>query len=173
VRRSKRDAHPSHPARFACRGHPRSGAAAAQVTIKLIAINDFHGYIEPSETFALPDPADPQKTVREPVGGAAYLATAIAGLKAENRRNVVVGAGDMVGASPLDSALFHDEPTIQALSTMGLEYTSVGNHEFDEGKAELLRKQRGGCRPAGKSAPTRACSARRSPVRSTAISLPT
>ncbi len=128
------------------------GAAppAAQVTIKLIAINDFHGYIEPSETFALPDPADPPKTVREPVGGAAYLATAIAGLKAENRRNVVVGAGDMVGASPLDSALFHDEPTIQALSTMGLEYTSVGNHEFDEGKAELLRKQRGGCRPAGK-----------------------
>jgi len=54
------------------------GAAppAAQVTIKLIAINDFHGYIEPSETFALPDPADPPKTVREPVGGAAYLATA-------------------------------------------------------------------------------------------------
>jgi 5'-nucleotidase len=128
------------------------GAAppAAQVTVKLIAINDFHGYLEPSETFTLPDPADPQKKIRVPVGGAAYLATAIAALKAENPRNVVVGAGDMVGASPLGSAIFHDEPTIQALNAMGLEFTSVGNHEFDEGKAELLRKQRGGCRPGGK-----------------------
>jgi 5'-nucleotidase len=128
------------------------GAAppADQVTIKLIAINDFHGYLEPSEMFPLPDPSDPQKTIRVPVGGAAYLASAIAGLKAENPRNVVIGAGDMVGASPLGSAIFHDEPTIQALDAMGLEFTSVGNHEFDEGKAELLRKQHGGCRPGGK-----------------------
>jgi 5'-nucleotidase len=127
-----------------------AGPPAAQITVKLIAINDFHGYIEPSETFAQPDPADPTKTIREPVGGVAYLATVIAGLKAENPRNAVVGAGDMVGASPLNSALFHDEPAIGALSAAGLEFTSVGNHEFDEGKAELLRKQRGGCRPAGK-----------------------
>jgi 5'-nucleotidase len=128
------------------------GAAppAAQITVKLIAINDFHGYLEPSETFALPDPSDPKKAIRVPVGGAAYLATAIAGLRAENPRNVVVGAGDMVGASPLGSALFHDEPTIQALNAMGLEFTSVGNHEFDNGKAELLRKQHGGCLPGGK-----------------------
>ncbi len=123
--------------------------APAQITVKLIAINDFHGYLEPTESFALPDPADASKTIREPVGGAAYLATVIGQLKAENTRNVVVGAGDMVGASPLGSALFHDEPTIQALNAMGLEYTSVGNHEFDEGEAELLRKQRGGCRPGG------------------------
>jgi 5'-nucleotidase len=122
----------------------------AEITVKLIAINDFHGYIEPSETFKLPDPSDPQKMLSVPVGGAAYLATAIAQLKAENPRNVVVGAGDMVGASPLGSALFHDEPTIQALNAMGLEITSVGNHEFDNGKAELLRKQRGGCFPGGK-----------------------
>jgi 5'-nucleotidase len=122
----------------------------AQLSVKLIAINDFHGYLEPSETFALPDPADPQQTLHVPVGGAAYLATAIAHLRSENPRNVVIGAGDMVGASPLGSALFHDEPTIQALNAMGLEFTSVGNHEFDEGKAELLRKQRGGCRPGGK-----------------------
>jgi len=122
----------------------------AQITVKLIAINDFHGYLEPSETYSLPDPSDAQKTIHVPVGGAAYLATAIAGLKAENPRNVVVGAGDMVGASPLGSGLFHDEPTIQALNAMGLEITAVGNHEFDEGKSELLRKQRGGCRPGGK-----------------------
>jgi 5'-nucleotidase len=128
------------------------GAApgAQQVTVKLIAINDFHGYTEPTETFGLPDPANPGKTLRVPVGGAAYLAAEIAQLRAKNPRSVVVGAGDMVGASPLTSALFHDEPTIQALNMMGLEYTSVGNHEFDEGRAELLRKQYGGCRPGGK-----------------------
>jgi 5'-nucleotidase len=131
------------------------GAAppAAQITVKLIAINDFHGYLEPTETFALPDPvdpSDPKKALHVPVGGAAYLATAIAALKVENPRNVVVGAGDMVGASPLGSALFHDEPTIQALNAMGLEFTSVGNHEFDNGKVELLRKQHGGCLPGGK-----------------------
>jgi 5'-nucleotidase len=123
---------------------------ASQVTVKLIAINDFHGYLEPSESFALPDPTDPAKSLRVPVGGAAYLATAIAQLRSENPRNVMVGAGDMVGASPLGSAMFHDEPTIQALNAIGLEFTSVGNHEFDEGKDELLRKQHGGCRPGGK-----------------------
>ncbi len=127
-----------------------AGPAAPQVNVKLIAINDFHGYIEPSETFTLPDPADPQKSLRVPVGGAAYLASAIAQLRAAGPRSVVVGAGDMVGASPLVSALFHDEGTIQALNAIGLEFTSVGNHEFDEGKAELLRKQHGGCRPGGK-----------------------
>jgi 5'-nucleotidase len=113
---------------------------APTVAVRLIAINDFHGYLEPSRIEPLPDPAD-AKTVRVPLGGAAYLATAIARLKATNPNNVVVGAGDMVGASPLSSALFHDEPTIDALSAMGLEYTSVGNHEFDEGRVELLRKQ--------------------------------
>src|SRR5471030_1973627 len=90
-----------------------AGPPAAQLSVKLIAINDFHGYLEPSETFALPDPADSTKTLKVPVGGAAYLATAIAHLRSANPRNVVIGAGDMVGASPLGSAIFHDEPTIQ------------------------------------------------------------
>jgi len=119
-----------------------------QLTVKLIAINDLHGYLEPTETFA-PFPSDPHHPVHIPIGGAAYLATEIAQLRAENPQNLLVGAGDMVGASPLTSALFHDEPTIQALNAMGLAFTSVGNHEFDEGKAELLRKQHGGCRPGG------------------------
>lgn len=122
----------------------------AQIAVKLIAINDFHGYLEPTETLALPDPADPQTIFHVPVGGAAYLASAIADLKAANPHNVVIGAGGMVGASPRSSAFFHDEPAIQALSAMGLEFSSVGNDEFDEGRAELLRKQHGGCRPGGK-----------------------
>ena len=137
---------------LACVGVPppsRGTDVTSFVTVKLIAINDFHGYIAPTETLRVPDPAHPGATVTEPVGGAAYLATAVRRLEAENPRHVVVGAGDMVGASPLGSALFHDEPTIQALNAIGLEYTSVGNHEFDGGKAELLRKQHGGCLPGG------------------------
>ena len=50
-----------------------------------------------------------------------------------------VSAGDLVGATPLLSALFHDEPTIEAFNMMKLDYNGVGNHEFDEGIDELLR----------------------------------
>jgi 5'-nucleotidase len=59
----------------------------------------------------------------------------------------VVSAGDLIGASPLLSALFHDEPTIEAMNLLGLDFNAVGNHEFDEGAAELLRMQNGGCHP--------------------------
>ncbi|MFI4979030.1 MAG: bifunctional metallophosphatase/5'-nucleotidase [Nevskiales bacterium] len=95
------------------------------------------------------DPTNSAKTIKEPLGGAPYFATLVQQLKAQNPLNIVVGAGDMVGASPLDSALFHDEPTIQALSQIGLEFTSVGNHEFDQGQTELQRKQNGGCYKGG------------------------
>ncbi len=60
---------------------------------------------------------------------------------------MVVSAGDLIGASPLLSALFHDEPTIEAMNMIGLDLNAVGNHEFDEGAAELLRMQVGGCHP--------------------------
>ena len=83
-----------------------------------------------------------------PAGGAEYLATHVRQLEALNRRNtLVVSAGDLIGASPLLSALFHDEPTIEAMNQIGLDLNAVGNHEFDEGARELLRMQRGGCHP--------------------------
>jgi 5'-nucleotidase len=69
------------------------------------------------------------------------------GLRARNANTITVGAGDLIGASPLISALFHDEPTIESMNALGLDVTSVGNHEFDEGSAELLRMQNGGCHP--------------------------
>ena len=59
----------------------------------------------------------------------------------------MVSAGDNIGASPLVSGLFHDEPTIEAFNAMGVDISAVGNHEFDEGSAELLRMQDGGCHP--------------------------
>ncbi|MGH8516099.1 MAG: metallophosphoesterase, partial [Panacagrimonas sp.] len=81
-------------------------------------------------------------------GGAEYLATHIAELRASNPdRTFVVSAGDLIGASPLISGLFHDEPTIEAMNRIGLDFNAVGNHEFDEGVDELVRMQEGGCHP--------------------------
>jgi 5'-nucleotidase len=76
-----------------------------------------------------------------------YLATHIDNLRAQNPNTVVVSAGDMIGASPLISALFHDEPSIEAFNLIGLDFNAVGNHEFDEGIYELIRMQEGGCHP--------------------------
>lgn len=123
-------------------------AAVQPITISLIALNDFHGNIlAPMGSVLVPDPAHPGGT-RVSLGGAAYLSTLVKTLKAENpKRTLVVGAGDMIGASPLSSGMFHDEPTIEVLNQIGLDVSSVGNHEFDHGRDELLRIQRGGCFP--------------------------
>jgi 5'-nucleotidase len=101
------------------------------VDVQILAINDFHGALNPSSG----------------IGGAAYLATYIKNLSAQNPNTVRVSAGDNIGASPIQSALFHDEPTIQAFNLMGFDFSATGNHEFDEGWQELLRMQNGGCHP--------------------------
>ncbi|WP_043648995.1 bifunctional metallophosphatase/5'-nucleotidase [Chitinilyticum litopenaei] len=117
----------------------------APIDVKLLAFNDFHGNLKPGGSVSIPDPLDASKTVSVKAGGAEYLATWLKTLKAKNPNNVVVSAGDLIGASPLLSALFHDEPTIEAMNEMGLDLNAVGNHEFDEGAEELLRMQNGGC----------------------------
>lgn len=111
------------------------------VNVQLLAVNDFHGNLQP--------PAGSSGRVGTiNAGGAEYLATHIKQLEATNPYNTaVVSAGDLIGASPLLSALFHDEPTIEAFNQIGLDFNAVGNHEFDEGAAELLRMQNGGCHP--------------------------
>ena len=111
------------------------------VRAQVLAINDFHGNLEP--------PAGSGGRIEGTnAGGAEYLSTHIAQLEAQNPDNtVVVAAGDLIGASPLLSALFHDEPTIETMNHIGLDISSVGNHEFDEGTDELLRMQNGGCHP--------------------------
>ena len=130
-------------------------AAAEPVHISLIAINDFHGNIQPpAGSLLMPDPAH-AGGVRVAAGGAAYLSTLVAELKSRNPGNtLVVGAGDLVGATPLASGLFHDEPTIEVLNQIGLDVSSVGNHEFDKGRAELLRLQNGGCYPRAEDGST-------------------
>ena len=79
--------------------------------------------------------------------GRRTFATHLRDKLADNPNSLIVSAGDNIGATPLLSALFHDEPTIEALSKAGLAISSVGNHEFDEGVTELLRMQNGGCHP--------------------------
>ncbi|TCC29539.1 bifunctional metallophosphatase/5'-nucleotidase [Kribbella speibonae] len=117
--------------------------------IQLLAINDFHGNLEPAT-------GSSGNINGIPAGGAAYLATHLKQLRAaahaKGQDSVTVAAGDLIGASPLLSAAFHDEPTVEALNGMGLEAASVGNHEFDEGWHELLRMQTGGCLPDGDGA---------------------
>jgi 5'-nucleotidase len=118
------------------------------VDVKILAINDFHGNLKPPQGgIRIRDPQDASKTVNVPAGGSEHMASALNELRAKNPNHIFVAAGDLVGATPLVSALFHDEPTIEAMNLMGLEASAVGNHEFDKGSVELLRLQRGGCHP--------------------------
>jgi len=117
--------------------------AAAPVEIQILAFNDFHGNLE------TPPPVDVTEadgTKHKIVsGGAAHLAAALASLRVGHPNTVTVSAGDTIGASPLISANYLDEPTIDAMNMLGLEFNSIGNHEFDKGIAELKRMQSGGC----------------------------
>ncbi|MEJ7765692.1 MAG: hypothetical protein WKF86_09370, partial [Acidimicrobiales bacterium] len=125
------------PAAAAPNSGKRGSPPSQTVDVQLLALNDFHGNLGPPGGAIAGTPA----------GGAEYLATHIRRLEATNPNTMVVSAGDLIGASPLLSALFHDEPTIEAMNRIGLDLNAVGNHEFDEGAAELRRMQEGGCHP--------------------------
>jgi 5'-nucleotidase len=112
--------------------------------VKIIGFNDYHGNLQSPGSFAVNLAVPPAQ--RTPVGGAEFIAAHVNKLKAQNPLNVVVGAGDMIGATPLISSLFHDEPSVETLNRIGLEFNAVGNHEFDKGSPDLLRLQRGGCK---------------------------
>jgi 5'-nucleotidase len=110
------------------------------IDVQILAFNDFHGNLEP--------PSGSGGLISGiPAGGVEYLATHVKQLSATNPNTVLVSAGDLIGATPLLSALFFDEPTIEAFNLIGLLYNTVGNHEFDKGIAELTRMQDGGCHP--------------------------
>ena len=111
--------------------------AGGPVEVQILALNDFHGNLEP------PNLTVPAADGAVPAGGAAYLASALKQRRTAN--SVTVAAGDLIGATPISSALFLDEPTIMALDEAGLELAAVGNHEFDKGPGELKRIQDGGC----------------------------
>jgi 5'-nucleotidase len=140
-----------------------AAAKKSDTRVQLLAINDLHGHLAPNTPGTIQvgccnpvitngvQTGWTQKTV--PAGGIAYLATHIGAQRATNPNTITVGAGDLIGASPLVSALFHDEPTIEALNSIGMDVSGVGNHEFDEGVDELRRMRYGdqhggdGCHP--------------------------
>ena len=136
---------------------PGAPAARGPVDINLVAMNDFHGHLEASK-FVFKSARDPvEKTVS--AGGIDNLAAALQAFRQEDRELLFVGAGDLIGASPAMSSMWADEPSLAALGMLGMDLSSVGNHEFDQGRVELLRKQKGGCAPAqiAPSQQTKAC----------------
>jgi 5'-nucleotidase len=138
-------------------GTSQAGPLGPTMDIQILSFNDFHGNLEPPSgssgrvviDHALNAAGTAAVDVTKDAGGVEYLATHLRNARIGNPNTVTVAAGDIIGASPLLSAAFHDEPTIEAMNKLGLEATSVGNHEFDEGYQELLRMQRGGCLPDG------------------------
>jgi 5'-nucleotidase len=108
------------------------------IDLQLLSFNDYHGHLEASTPGAL-DGQD--------AGGSEYLSSMLNQLRQGKKFSLTVAAGDLIGGSPAFSGLFHDEPSVESLNAMQLDISGVGNHEFDEGVAELLRMQNGGCHP--------------------------
>lgn len=135
----------------ACNDNDDQNSSATQPerqnqSINILAFNDFHSNLEPPKRFIeAEDPTDTNKSVRIPVGGVSYFADAINKLRAQYPNNAVVSAGDLISASPLTSSLFLDEPTIETMNEIKIDFNAVGNHEFDRGTDELRRLQNGGC----------------------------
>ncbi|MBT9458064.1 MAG: bifunctional metallophosphatase/5'-nucleotidase [Burkholderiaceae bacterium] len=119
-------------------------ATAAPIAVKIVGFNDYHGNLESPGTFGANTSVPAAQ--RPAVGGAEYLAAYIAQMRAANMNTVVVGGGDFIGATPLISSLFFDEPAVETLNKIGVDFSAVGNHEFDKGKDELRRLQNGGCK---------------------------
>ncbi|MER7049870.1 bifunctional metallophosphatase/5'-nucleotidase [Streptomyces jumonjinensis] len=133
----------SPEARERSHGHGRT------VDVQLLSFNDFHGNLQPpSGSGGRVTHTNPDGTTRTiDAGGVEYLATHLRDAREGNRYSVTAAAGDLIGATPMLSGLFHDEPTVEALNKLDLDVSSVGNHEFDEGARELARIQDGGCHP--------------------------
>ncbi|WUH98162.1 bifunctional metallophosphatase/5'-nucleotidase [Spirillospora sp. NBC_00431] len=128
---------------------PAAARPAPTAAVRLLALNDFHGNLEPPSGSSGRAVDENGNTVL--AGGAAYVAAHLKRLR--TRDTLTVAQGDLIGASPLISAAYHDEPTVRFLGDMGVTAAAVGNHEFDEGYKELLRIQHGGCHPVDGCSP--------------------
>jgi len=126
-------------------------APQGPVTLNLVSLNDFHGNLEPSR-YVLKDADGKDEVMR--AGGAEAVAAALQAWRKEDKDLLLVSTGDIVGASPALSSLWADEPTIEVMNMLNLRASAVGNHEFDGGRRELLRQQKGGC---DSPHPTKAC----------------
>lgn len=137
---------------FALAAGPATAVATPTrtVPVRLLALNDFHGNIEPPTGSSGRMVDENGQTVD--AGGAVYLATHMKQLADKN--TIGVAQGDLIGATPLISAAYHDEPSVELLGKLGVQVSAVGNHEFDEGYAELKRIMKGGCHPVDGCSPS-------------------
>ncbi|OFA00621.1 bifunctional metallophosphatase/5'-nucleotidase [Duganella phyllosphaerae] len=119
-------------------------APAHLVQVELVTLNDFHGNLEPSKYVWDSVNGGGARTIE--AGGIDTIGAALQAWRRDDPQLLLVGAGDLVGASPAISSMWADEPTIGAMNLLGLRASSVGNHEFDAGRVELLRQQGGGCK---------------------------
>lgn len=121
------------------------------VTLRVVAFNDLHGHLQ-TAALNLPHPnpastaANPAPPLRVNVGGTAELAGLVKELRRGAAHSVVVSSGDAIGGTPLISAIFFHEATIDVMNRIGVDVATVGNHEFDAGASELQRVLGGGCR---------------------------
>ncbi|MFJ9375992.1 bifunctional metallophosphatase/5'-nucleotidase [Streptomyces sp. NPDC101455] len=143
------DAHGNPTGKGSGSGHGHSSKPSRYQDVQLLSFNDLHGNLEPptGSSGRVTELQADGTTKTIDAGGVEYLATHLRDARKGNPYSITAAGGDMVGASPLISGLFHDEPTIEALNKLDLDVTSVGNHEFDEGAKELARLQNGGCHP--------------------------
>ena len=128
----------------ACAAPLATRAPAPPVEVGIVAINDFHGALEPPNQ-SVPVTTEDGNVMTVPAGGAAWLASAVDSIRKKYPNHLTVAAGDLIGGSQLTSSLFLDEPAVSVMNQLGLEFNAVGNHEFDSGIDELVRKQTGGC----------------------------
>ncbi|WP_407570039.1 bifunctional metallophosphatase/5'-nucleotidase [Deinococcus altitudinis] len=131
----------------ACTPSPVQAPVPADVVV--LGLNDFHGNLVPTGFAGIKMPAptatNPSATANLAAGGAEIIGGYVASARAANANTILVGGGDLIGASPVISSLLRDEPSVIALSKMGMAVSSLGNHEFDQGLKELMRMQNGGC----------------------------
>lgn len=102
-------------------GAAPASAAEGDVAIDVYSINDFHGRLETTSSTA----------------GAAVISGAFQQAKAENPNSTLISAGDNIGASTFTSLSQQDEPTLDALNAMGVSVSTLGNHEFDQGRDDV------------------------------------
>ena len=139
---------------------PQASAPPAleTVQVRVIAFNDLHGNLESGNlSVQVADPTQPGNALRVAVGGADAMAGLVRSLRQSAPHSLVVSSGDLIGATPLVSALFRHESTIDVANLMGVSVATAGNHEFDAGAAELMRILKGGCAEQRADDPVRSC----------------
>ncbi|GLY18718.1 bifunctional metallophosphatase/5'-nucleotidase [Kineosporia rhizophila] len=127
-------------------------AAGKKVTAQLLAFNDLHGHMTSDGLSISAKTSTSKGSGYVAAGGTPWLAGKIAAAKKDNPNSLVLSTGDQIGGSPLISGYFHDEGTIEAMNKF-VDVAVVGNHEFDEGTAELRRLINGGCHPVDGCSP--------------------